>query len=441
MNEWLTRRLWLPLHERLRGRETITHYDALRVHERWDAERLAALRREKLGALLAHCRAQVPYYREAFARAGIDSGAAPGPDWLANLPPLERDTVRGQGRSLLAERGFPRRLPSNTGGSSGAPLVFETDIVKEARHNAHKLRARRWFGVLPGQRQVDFWGSPIELSRQSRRRMLKDRWLLNQVLLSAFNLTPQRLGEYVAFLARYRPRLVYGYPTVIHRVAQHVLEHGGLGDYRPQLVSCTSEMLFEHQRAGIAAAFGCPVANEYGSRDGGLIAHQCPAGSLHIAAEHVWLEVDQPDADGVGDLLVTNLDGYGMPFVRYRVGDRGRLAGQPCACGLPLPVLAELSGRTNDLLIGADGRQVHSLAPIYVLREIPDIKQFRVHQKADRSVSVELVLGRPLPAAMRADIVRRLHVVLGELPVELVDRDTIAPEKSGKYRWVISEAT
>jgi phenylacetate-CoA ligase len=104
-------------------------------------------------------------------------------------------------------------------------------------------------------------------------------------------------------------------------------------------------------------------------------------------------------------------------------------------------VLAELSGRTNDLLIGADGRQVHSLAPIYVLREIPDIKQFRVHQKADRSVSVELVLGRPLPAATRADIVRRLHVVLGELPVELVDRDTIAPEKSGKYRWVISEAT
>ena len=441
MNEWLTRRLWLPLHERLRGRETIAHYHALKAAEGWDAERIAARRVHKLNALLAHCHAQVPYYREAFDRAGIAAGAAPGPEWLAHLPPLERDTVRAQGQSLLADSGFPPRLPSNTGGSSGAPLVFQTDIVKEARHNAHKLRARSWFGVLPGQRQVDFWGSPIELTRQGRLRVAKDRWLLNQVLLSAFNLTPQRLADYVAFLARYRPRLVYGYPTVIYRVAQHVLEHGGLGGYRPQLVSCTSEMLFEHQRAGIVAAFGCPVANEYGSRDGGLIAHECPAGALHIAAEHVWIEVDQPDADGVGDLLVTNLDGYGMPFVRYRVGDRGRLADQPCACGLPLPVLAELRGRANDLLIGADGRQIHSLAPIYVLREIPEVRQFRLHQKADRSVSVELVLSQPLSAAARADIVRRLHVVLGELPIELLDRDTIAPEKSGKYRWVISEAT
>lgn len=441
MNEWLTRRLVLPLHERLRGRETIAHYHVLKAAEGWDVARLATLRLQKLNALLAHCRAQVPYYREAFARAGIAAGAAPGPDWLASLPALERDTVRAQGQSLLADSGFPPRLPSNTGGSSGAPLVFQTDVVKEARHNAHKLRARSWFGVLPGQRQVDFWGSPIELTRRSRLRVAKDRWLLNQVVLSAFNLTPQRLGEYVAFLARYRPRLVYGYPTVIYRVAQHVLEHGGLGGYRPQLVSCTSEMLFEHQRAGIAAAFGCPVANEYGSRDGGLIAHECPAGALHIAAEHVWLEVDQPDADGVGDLLVTNLDGYGMPFVRYRVGDRGRLADQPCTCGLPLPVLAELRGRANDWLIGADGRQIHSLAPIYVLREIPAVRQFRLHQQADRSVSVELVLSSPLPDAARADIVRRLRLVLGELPVELLDRDTIAPEKSGKYRWVISEAT
>ncbi|WP_372722764.1 phenylacetate--CoA ligase family protein [Immundisolibacter sp.] len=441
MNEFLVRRLWLPLHERLRGRETLRHYSDLKASEVWDAPRLEALRLRKLCRLLAHCQTQVPYYRALFAQAGIKDAAASGAQALREFPPLERDTIRSGGDALLAESGHPPRLRANTGGSSGSPLVFQTDLVKEARHNAHKLRARSWFGVLPGQRQVDFWGSPIELSKQSRLRVFKDRYFLNQVLLSAFNLTAQRLDGYVTFLAKYRPRLVYGYPTVIYRVAQHVLERSaGLGRYRPRLVACTSEMLLEHQRETIRQVFDCPVANEYGSRDGGLIAHECPAGQLHIAAEHVWLEVDQPDADGVGDLLVTNLDGYGMPFVRYRLGDRGRLADAPCRCGLPLPVLAELQGRANDMLVGADGRQIHSLAPIYVLREIAQLQQFRLHQRADRSVSVELVLSRPLLAGARQDMVRRLQAVFGELPIELIERDTIPPEKSGKYRWVISDA-
>ncbi len=445
MNEFLARRLWWPLHERLRGRQTVRHYRDLKTSETWDVERLTALRAQKLHALLAHCQAQVPYYRQLFARLGLGEVSQLQPralgQVLSQLPPLERDTIRSQGETLLAEAGSPPRIAANTGGSSGAPLVFQTDLVKEARHNAHKLRARSWFGIVPGQRQVDFWGSPIELSRQSRLRVLKDRYLLNQVLLSAFNLSPQRLDGYVAFLAEYRPRLIYGYPTVIYRVAQHLLDNSArLGSYRPRLVACTSEMLFDHQRETIRAAFDCPVANEYGSRDGGLIAHECPAGQMHIAAEHVWLEVDQPNADGVGDLLVTNLDGYGMPFVRYRVGDRGRLADKSCPCGLPLPVLAELRGRANDMLVGADGRQIHSLAPIYVLREIAELRQFRLHQRADRSVSIEVVLSRPLAASARADIVRRLRVVLGELPIELIDRDVIPPEKSGKYRWVISDA-
>lgn len=105
------------------------------------------------------------------------------------------------------------------------------------------------------------------------------------------------------------------------------------------------------------------------------------------------------------------------------------------------PVLAGLRGCADDLLIRADGLQVHSLAPIHVRREIPETRQFRVHQMTARSVSVARVPNRPLPAATRADIVRRLHAVLGELPVDRVDCDTIAPKKSGKYRWVISEAT
>jgi len=442
MNESLVRNVLLPVHERLRGRPTLSAYAELCEQDRLSAQQLQAVRERKLADLLDHCRRNVPWYRERFRRLGLDGNGLLGPDTLEQLPILERDIIRRHGSDLVAETHRDRVLPANTGGSSGEPLVFRTDRVKEARHNAHKLRFRNWYGVRPGDRQVDFWGSPIEWNKQTRLRAWKDRFLLNHVVLSAFNLTPHRLDGYLEFLRRFRPRIVYGYPTVIDRVAQRVQENRqALGGWRPAVIVCTSEMLYDHQRERIGQAFDCPVANEYGSRDGGLVAHECPQGTLHLAGQQVWVEVDQPDAEGIGDLLITNLDGYGMPFVRYRVGDRGSLGTQGCACGSPLPVLSGLGGRSNDFLVGRDGRLVHSLAPIYVLRELSAVRQFRLDQHADRSLDLALVVTRSMSEAEIEQVRRRLRQVLDmDVPIDVHFTDTIEPEPSGKYRFVRSEA-
>lgn len=440
--ETLARHLLLPVHERLRGRSTVTRWRELRRNDHMDPDMLAALRRDKLQRLLAHCMDTVPWYREALRDAGIDDPCAVTPADLPRLPVLERDTLRTQGARLTAAGRAGRLIRYSTGGSTGEPLVFATDLHRESCLNAQKLRARSWFGVHPGDRQVDFWGSPIELSRQNRLRRFKDRWLLNQVVLSASNLTAERIAAYCDFLHRFRPRLIYGYPTVIYRVAMHLLDHPRPGaPVRPALVACTSEMLQPHMRTAIRKAFGCPVANEYGSRDGGMIAHECPRGNLHIFAEQVIVEVDRPDADGVGDLLVTNLDGYGMPFIRYRIGDRGALTDAPCPCGLPLPRLGELQGRANDFLVGRDARMIHSSTANYVLREFPALRQYRLHQHPDHHFDLHMVLQRPLTAAERTGIREGLQRVVDEpVAVNLVEQDSIAPEPSGKYRWVISEA-
>ncbi len=440
MNEALVRTLILPLHERLRGRNTVAAYRALRDGERLDPASLRRLREVKLRALLAHCRDHVPYYRERFADGAVGDLTLEG---LAALPPLERDDIRAHCDRMIADNYRGRVLRYSTGGSTGHPLVFYTDLDKEAWHNAHKLRCRAWHGILPGARQADLWGSPIELDKQSRLRIWKDRHLLNQVLLSAFDLGEARLQRYLCFLARFRPRLLYGYPTVIYRLARHTREHPGLtGSWRPQLVSCTSEMLLDHQRATIAEVFGCPVVNEYGSRDGGLIAHECTAGNLHIAAEHVIVEVDAPDDRGIGDLLVTNLDARGMPLIRYRLGDRGSLRHGDCPCGLPLPMMGEVAGRANDFLVGAGGKPVHSLAPIYVLRDMEQIRQFKLTQRPDLSLLIEIVPAGDGLSDSEARLIReRMVKILGiDVPVQIEIREVIAPEQSGKYRWVVCQA-
>ena len=441
MNEAITRHFLLPVHERLRRRETLRHYRHLRANERRSPEAVAALRDRKLGALVDHCLAQVPFHGERLRAAGIAAGEGLTAADLERLPPLERSDIRSHLDDLCAASHRRRLIRYTTGGSTGEPLVFYTDRRKEARHNAHKLRYRAWHGVLPGDRQADFWGSPIELNKQTALRLWKDRRLLNQRLFSAFDLTAERLDRYIAELRRFRPRLIYGYPTVIHRVALRMKERGVWPRGWPRLVATTAEMLLDHQRAAIGDAFGCPVANEYGSRDAGLVATECPHGRLHLAAEHTIVEVDAPDADGIGDLLVTNLDGYGMPLLRYRVGDRGWLDQEGCDCGLPLPVLGGVAGRSNDFLVGRDGKLVHSLAPIYVLRELAKLSQFRIRQRPDRSLEVQLVARQMLTSDELEGIREKLQTIL-DLPVAVDFRypETIEPEASGKYRWVVSEA-
>lgn len=443
LSELAARHLLLPLHERLRGRDTLAQWQSLRAHDRLSSASLGTVRLAKLRRLIAHCQQHVPYYQQVFAQQGVLKPAEFQCSDLPRLPILERAILRERGDELKALGWEERLIRYSTGGSTGEPLVFYTDKHRESCLNAQKLRARAWFGVMPGDRQVDFWGSPIELSRQNQLRRLKDRWLLNQVVLSASNLSLERIDGYIAYLNRFRPRLIYGYPTVLYRIANRILEttKARRSQCPPKLIACTSEMLLPHMRAVIAEAFACPIANEYGSRDGGMIAHECPEGHLHLFSDHVVVEVDQPDAEGIGDLLITNLDGFGMPFIRYRIGDRGALTDAPCPCGLPLPRLRELQGRANDFLIGRGGRMIHSSAANYVLREISALRQYQVRQRADHHFDLYMVLHRPLTEDERTRIRSGLQQVIDEpMDVNLIEQDSIAPEPSGKYRWVISEA-
>jgi phenylacetate-CoA ligase len=432
----------LPIHERLRGRKTLKYFHRLEQEESESPEALEALQLQKLRRLVRHCVAHVPYYENALQEMGVSTVEELDLKAFSRLPVLEKTPIREKTNSFLARHFAGTLIPYSTGGSTGEPLAFFTDVDKESWHKAHDWRCRSWFGVRPGDRQIDLWGSPIELKKLSLLRRLKDRWLLNHWVLPAFDLREARLEEYCKVVRAFKPRVLYGYPSALTILAQFVNDRPGLlKGYRPRLVACTSEMLYPHQRELIHEALRCPVANEYGSRDGGLIAHECPEGGLHIAAEHVLLEVDAPDSAGVGDLIITNLDGFGMPFLRYRIGDRGSIDERPCACGRALPVMQDLAGRANDLLMGADGVAIHPLAAVYLLRPYRrKLRQFRITQRQDLGLSIELSC---LETLDEADLNRikdgMAEVFRFPIPVSFEIKDYIQPGPSGKHQSVVCQ--
>ena len=138
------------------------------------------------------------------------------------------------------------------------------------------------------------------------------------------------------------------------------------------------------------------MANEFGSRDIGFTAHEAPGGQMLLMSESHIIEVlDQagrPVAPGEsGEAVITGLTSAAQPFIRYRTGDVLRLAAEPAIGGQGLHVIAEVTGRQTDFVVAADGRIMHALAVIYVLRAVPGIAQFKCIQHALDRMEVQIV--------------------------------------------------
>lgn len=437
MHPVIAGRLLFPLHEALKRKPTFAWLRRLEATQWWPADRLEAYRLARLRTLLAFAGERVPYYRELFRRHDIVPARATFDD-LARIPPLTREVVRERFADLQARppAGPVQRLA--TGGSTGVPVTVLVDMARLGFGEAARLRAHRWFGLEPGVREVILWGSPIEVTRQDTVRALRDR-LLNSRLLSAFDLGEAALGRYADTLDRFRPAKLYGYASALYLLARYLDSRGRRPAQAPRAIFTTAEPLFDFQRATIQRVFGCPVAQEYGARDGGLIAHECPEGGLHVPAEGVHVEILGDRGDGVGEIAVTLFDSLSFPMIRYRTGDLGSLDTRPCPCGRTLPRLRAVEGRHTDFLVTPDGRCLHALSVIYVLREAPRVVEFAVRQDALDHVLVSVVPAPGFSAADRAAIEAGLRAVLGPLvEVEVVTVSGLARAASGKFRYVVS---
>ena len=437
--------LIFPLQERLKSHTTVSVRRRMEQTQWWPPERLAALQLSRLRALLLEAGRSVPYYRDLFARLGFDGRAVQGVADLQALPLLDKSTIRAQTESLkhVHAEGLAR---FNTGGSSGQPLVFFIGRERVSHDVAAKWRATRWWGVDIGDPEIVVWGSPIELGAQDRLRAMRDG-LMRTKLLPAFEMSEDRLDDMVAAIRRRRPRMLFGYPSALAHIARHAQDRGVvMHDLGVRVAFVTSERLYDEQREAISRVFGCPVANGYGGRDAGFVAHECPAGGMHMTAEDVVLELvdreGRPVPDGQpGEIVITHLATRDFPFIRYRTGDVAVRDDRRCPCGRGLPLLKEIQGRSTDFVVAADGTVMHGLALIYILRDLQGLDSFKVVQHDQHRITVQLVPAPDYDPGCEATIVEGFRRRLGAAVAVQVEKvGSIAPEKSGKFRYIVSHA-
>jgi phenylacetate-CoA ligase len=399
---------------------------------------------DRLNTLLQSALMHNPWHAARLRAAGLAEAARAGAvtlEDLTRLPTMNKRDARDNVEQLVWREVPGGVFKYTTGGSSGEPLIFYFGRARQAADAAGRLRARRWWGVEPGEREVYLWGAPVELNKTDRIKTLRDR-LVNQLLLNAFEMSPARMDDYLASIQAWNPRAIYGYASSLALLAAHAESRG----VRPRIaalrvVSTTGEPLFPHQRELIERVFGVPVSVEYGARDAGLMALQSPEGTLLQMSETHLVEVLDEAGNPVeeGEAVITSLVSEAQPFIRYRTGDVVRRSNKPDPGGRGLDVLDAVVGRQTDFIVAADGRIMHALAVIYVLRAIPGVDQFKLIQHTVDQMEVQVVPDSRWNEVAGEAVIQGLQARLGPaLNIDLKLLDAIAPEASGKHRYVVS---
>ncbi len=432
-----------PLHEKLKRHDTVRVKQSLEKTQWLSSKKIEKLQIERLRELLINAGKYVPYYRVLFEKIHFNPTSINSTTDLQKLPFLSKTIIRENLESLKSERaiGLTR---FNTGGSSGQPLIFFIGKERVSHDVAAKWRATRWWDVDIGDKEIVVWGSPIELGAQDRIRLLRDKFIRTK-LIPAFEMSEKNLDRFIGEIKNFKPTMLFGYPSSLSLIANHAEKtKQNMNTIGIKVVFVTSERLYDHQRNMIERVFGCSVANGYGGRDAGFIAHQCPSGGMHITAEDIIVEIVDTagnvlPAGQVGEIVVTHLSTKDFPFVRYKTGDVAVLDDRLCSCGRGLPMLKEIQGRTTDFVVATDGTVLHGLSLIYILRDIPGIENFKIIQESLDHTRVLLATNANFDESSIDTIRRGIQSRLGQLVKVDIERvNEVEREASGKYRYIVS---
>ena len=399
---------------------------------------------EKLRRIVQHAAARSSFYRERFARAGLDPRSFSLEDFR-RVAPLTKSDIRAHTSEILAE-GWPREqlIPRKTGGSTSVPLHFFIDPESNMRKNTYAGERNAWAGWLPGDKTALVW-SGIDL-KVSWRTRLRNRLLTRSILLDTLCMHPKTMHEFARTMIRFRPEVLFGHSHSVYILTLFLRQNG----YRiPSIRSIlsTSTVLTNTERKVMEEYFQCKVFDRYGCEEVSLIASECEQhNGMHLNVDNLYIEflaVDgTPVGDGVcGDIHITDLTNKGMPFIRYRIEDAATPTVRKCACGRSLPLIEKVQGRVTDFIVTPEGRLLSgvsildnfsilhlSIARLQIIQDCIDHLTFRIVRGSDFSDEKLAAFLSSIPeffgASMRWDF-------------EFVDE--IPRERSGKYRFTISK--
>ncbi len=412
----------------------------LTASEYSSAEALARQQDARFLRLVEHAKANVPYYRDALD--GIEVRSLRD---IAQIPFLTKKTIQTNMGRLKATNLPPGRfVPNTTGGSTGEKLELYSDT--NAHSAAFILRGNAWTGWEPGEKQLQLWGESQDLpAARGVYKKFVQQFVHRNIILSSYRMNDENMLDYRRIINRHRPQLITGYTSALLLFSKFLADKR-LDIHSPKGIIGSAETLREDHRKIIESAFRCKLLNRYGCRELGNIAQECrEQRGLHIHAEHAVVEV--VDENGrqctpgeTGEIVLTGLDNYAFPLIRYKVGDIGVLSDRTCECGRGLPMLESVEGRVWDIIVGANGNKL--VGTFWLVEGVRGIREYQVIQERYGSLVIKLAVDRAFGDDDKRLLLEHVRERCGDdMRVELQMLDSIPLTEGGKRRFIISHVS
>jgi len=402
-------------------------------------DRLRRIQDEKLRKLVGFVYRRVPFYRSRFESVGLVPSDIRGIDDLYKIPLItKQDLQQAELRDVTASgTDLSRCYRSRTSGSTGVPLEILTLPSDRAALHPSYLRAYMAWGYRPWHRAASFHARSEALSSRS--------WYENIGIFRRRNLSsldpPDR---WIKKLRRWKPFHVHGYVLTLKLLAETVMQEG-IEDLHFPVVSSTSGLLDKNARQLIRSAFQTSLIDIYGSEEAGsVIAWECPTcSSYHVNTDCVVLELlreGKPAAPGEeGEIVITNLNYYTMPFIRYEQGDRAVAGSGEPICGRGFPLIRKILGRAGDYIVLPSGRKLTPHPFFLALDHVLGVGEWRITQESLTEIHVEVTLSKGNAEELKREVNTRLQGLLEPGMVAKVSiRESIRRDPSQKLRSVVS---
>jgi len=397
-------------------------------NQKLSTDQLILKQQQELSTIIRHAYNNSSYYHSKYSD-GLNAEV---------LPILNKQEVVNHMEEILS-RNVDKRFVSigSTSGSTGKPLSFYYDHHKHELMRAGMYRSYMGSGWRPGQKILNFWGATQDIKQRNNITRKFHAYIAAEQTIDAHEYNEEQLRSWSHYIQRYKPVLLQGYASILAELSRYIIAHNIPIPKTILGVFTTAEVLYDGQRKLIENAFCCKVFNQYGSREIPNIACECKYGNHHVFTDMVYLESIVHNLEN--RLVVTSLTDKIMPFIRYDIGDSGKLKEGKCECGSPFPMMEMGLCRRNDLIKTPNGKNIHPSYFNSLLYGMTEIQHYQYVQDAPELITLNVVSTIPISAekvsAIREKILKDID---NNMKIKIHQVDEIKRSRSGKHRFVIN---
>ena len=395
----------------------------------------------KLNLLLEYAYANVPYYKDILNNIGIGNKGVKNLEELKMLPIIKKDDLRNNYSLFIPENEVNYTIGS-TSGSTGEPLIYRKSNNSKVIEMALVLQFEKNMGIEIGDSKLLIWGG-IEMNPYKKTKRYIKNYIYNYDYYNNYNINNDNISKLVDKLYKKHYAYYRSYPSTMALVANEITNRKEEFHNRPNAISVSVETLMKSDRDIIEKVFGKTLYDQYGCGEVNSVAFECSEHQgLHHAFEHSIIEVldDNNNDSKSGRLIITNLDNYAMPLIRYENGDIITLAEQKCPCGRESILISEIQGRIFDKIVGINGKIVHGgFFDDLILESNAKINKWQIVQRDIDCLRLYYISNNDISMDSKNYIENHIKKQLGlNTKVIFEKKDYLMPEVNGKYKFVKS---